>query len=206
MEQVPGREGGVAVRSRSRGRPSRVEVRRPGPASPIQPASAWGGIDVPEVPERVEDVHRAGRCRPRSRSRGSLDLASTYWPCSFSWAELPHSRSIIRVQTDDFSPNQIGVPSTRCPRPARGRRGQAMRHSLRRGRACPGRRRARGRSAARNWSTATLFASMIETETSIRPCVCESHGRRLEVQPTYSARRSVKSNVLDSQSSRWNAV
>jgi hypothetical protein len=108
-----------------------------------------------------------------------------------SWLLLPYSRSITWVQTDDFSPSQIGESSTRMS--ASITRSKIAGHSSR-SQPCSVMSGytpvAMSWSIARNCSTATPCSSMIPIDLSARPCVLERSGERLSVQLMYTARRS----------------
>src|SRR5688572_18583314 len=62
------------------------------------------------------------------------------------------------------------------------------------------------RSTARIRSTATPLRRMISIEISARPSVFDTSGERFNVQLMNSARRSLKSQVLDSHSSACRSV
>jgi hypothetical protein len=70
---------------------------------------------VAEVLQRVEDVHRAVLDAVLvAGDQAAADAAVVgVLAASLSRCELPYRRSITCVQTDDFSPSQIGVSSTR---------------------------------------------------------------------------------------------
>ena len=95
------------------------------------------------------------------------------------------------VPTEDFSPSQIGVPSTRmsaaitCSKIA-GHSSGSQPCSVMSGQTPV----AMSWSIARMHSTSTPLRRMISIEMSIRPWVCESSGLRFSVQLMNIARRS----------------
>ena len=99
------------------------------------------------------------------------------------------------VHTDDFSPSQIGIASTRmsdaitCSNSG-GQSSRSQPCSVMSGHTPV----AISWSMARTHSTVTPWRRMISIDRSTRPCVCDSSGERFSVQLTNSARRSLKSH------------
>src|SRR4051812_37017918 len=114
---------------------------------------------------------------------------------------------MIRVQTEDFSPSQIGEVSTRMSAASTfsaiaGQSSRSHPYSV----------MSWYTPVAMSWSTArivptaTPLRSMMAMDRSARPCVCETSGERLSVQLMYRALRSEKSHRDSSHSRSCSAV
>src|SRR5882672_608952 len=86
----------------------------PGPASPTQYVSTFGGIVHPMC-MKLNKIDSPHECAP-----SSFPVITTpatfpykgYWPNSLRSLYVPSSRSITRDATLERCPNQIGVPTT----------------------------------------------------------------------------------------------